>query len=151
MNILDTFNNKWKTAQPLPRTASYRGVIVNDTVYLVGWDNQTVLRAHVPTLISGAKSDVWETVTNTPYYWSSPVTIGNTLLTVGGIQTSHWVVILQAVFNCTVPPPISGQELVTFLNQCITLVASYRAQNCMYRVSPLLVLFHIQHMYTLPS
>ena len=38
----------------------------------------------MPTLISGAKSDVWETLPNAPYYDSSPVTIGNTLLTVGG-------------------------------------------------------------------
>ena len=88
VNILDTFNNKWKTAQPLPSTASYRGVIAKDTMYLVGWDNQAVLQAHVPALISGAKSGVWGTVTNAPYYWSSPVTIGNTFLTVGGTDKS---------------------------------------------------------------
>ena len=84
VNILDTTSNKWKTAQPLPSTDRYCTVLIEDTLYLVGLSTQTVLRAHVPTLISGAKTDVWETLPNAPYYWSSPVTIGNTLLTVGG-------------------------------------------------------------------
>ena len=84
VNSLDTTSNKWKTAQPLPSTDNYYAVLIEDTLYLVGQDTQTVLRAHVPTLISGAKSGVWETLPNAPYYDSSPVTIGKTLLTVGG-------------------------------------------------------------------
>ena len=84
VNILDTTSNKWKTAQPLPHSDRYYTVLIEDTLYLVGLDTHTVLRAHVPTLVSGAKSGVWETLPNAPYYWSSPVTIGNTLLTVGG-------------------------------------------------------------------
>ena len=91
VNILDTTSNKWKTAQPLPSTDYYHTVLTEDTLYLVGWNTQTVLRAHVPTLISGAKSGVWETLPNTPYYWSSPVTIGNTLLTMGGRDKPSWV------------------------------------------------------------
>ena len=86
VNILDTTSNKWKTAQPLPSTDYYCTVLIEDTMYLVGWNTRTVLRAHVPTLISGAKSGVWETLPNAPYYDSSPVTIGNTLLTVGGMD-----------------------------------------------------------------
>ena len=84
VNIIDTTTNKWKTTQPLPSTDDYYTVLIEDTLYLVGHDTQPVLQAHVPTLISGPKSGVWETIPNTPYYWSSPVTIGNTLLTVGG-------------------------------------------------------------------
>ena len=84
VNILDTTSNKWKTAQPPPSTDYYFTVLIEDTMYLVGPNTQTVLRAHMPTLISGAKSDVWETLPNAPCYWSSPVTVGNTLLTVGG-------------------------------------------------------------------
>ena len=84
VNILDTTSNKWKTAQPLPSKDDYYTVLIQDIMYLVGQDTQTVLRAHVPTLISGAKSGVWETLPNAPYYDSSPVTIGDTLLTVGG-------------------------------------------------------------------
>ena len=84
VNILDTTSNKWKTAQPLPSTESYYTVLIEDTQYLVGRITRTVLRAHVPTLLSGAKSGVWETLPNAPYRDSSLVTIGNTLLTVGG-------------------------------------------------------------------
>ena len=86
VNILDA-NKKWKTGQPLPSTDYYHSAIIQDTVYLVGQDTKTVLRAHVPTLISGTKSGVWETLRNTPYYNSSPVTIGNTLLTVGSYRS----------------------------------------------------------------
>ena len=84
VNILDTTSNKWKTAQPLPSIDNYYTVLIEDTLYLVSQTTRTVLRAHVPTLISGAKSGVWETLPNAPCYRSSPVTIGNTLLTVGG-------------------------------------------------------------------
>ena len=84
VNILDTTSNKWKTAQPLPSADHYYTVTIEDTLYLVGQYTQTVQRARVPTLISGAESGVWETLPNAPYNWSSPVTIGNTLLTVGG-------------------------------------------------------------------
>ena len=90
VNILDTTSNKWKTAQPLPSTDDNHTVLIEDTLYLVGQDTQTVLRAHVPTLISGAKSGVWKTLPNAPYYDSSPVTIGNTLLTVGGSDKPSW-------------------------------------------------------------
>ena len=90
VNILDTTSNKWKTAQPLPSTDDYCTVLIEDTLYLVGLSTRTVLQAHVPTLISGAKSDVWEALSSTLYYWSSPVTIGNTLLTVGGRDKQSW-------------------------------------------------------------
>ena len=84
VNVLDTTSNKWKAAQPLPSTDYYCTVLIEDTLYLVGQTTRTVLRAHVPFLVSGAKSGVWETLPNAPYCCSSPVTIGNTLLTVGG-------------------------------------------------------------------
>ena len=85
VNILDTTSNEWKTAQPLPSIDYYYTVLIKDTMYLVGWDTQTVLRAHVPTLISGAESGVWETLPDTKYAWSSTVT----LLTVGGRDKSY--------------------------------------------------------------
>ena len=88
MNILDTTSNKWKTAQPLPSTNDCNcTVLIEDTLYLVGQDTRTALRAHVPTLVSGVRSGVcWEALPNTLYYWSSSVTTGNTLLTVGGVD-----------------------------------------------------------------
>ena len=61
-NILDTASNKWQTAQPLPRAGYYNTVLIHDILYLVGQDTQTILRAHMPTLISGTKSGVGETL-----------------------------------------------------------------------------------------
>ena len=84
VNFLDTASNQWITAQPLISTEHYNPVLNEETIFLVAQYTQTLLRAHVPTLLSGAKSGVWEMLSNTPYYRSSPVTIGNTLLTVGG-------------------------------------------------------------------
>ena len=84
VNILNTASNQWISAQPLPSMGSYNITLIQDTVYLVGKYDKTVLQAHVPTLISGAKSGVWGTLPNTPYYCSSPINIGNTFLTVGG-------------------------------------------------------------------
>ena len=45
-----------------------------------------MFRADVPSLISRASSGVWESVASVPFYNSSPIAIGNTLLTVGGIE-----------------------------------------------------------------
>ena len=84
VSFLDTNTNNWKAAQPLPSTDYYYTVLIGDTLCLVGQDTATVLRAHIPTLISGAKSGVWEKVTTGPYNNSYPVTISNTLITVGG-------------------------------------------------------------------
>ena len=89
VDILDTVNNKWKTAQPLPCTDPhyYYTALIKDYMYLVGQHSRIVLRAHIPTLISGAKFYVWKILSQTPCYCSVPVSIGNTLLTVGGTAT----------------------------------------------------------------
>ena len=98
VNILDTTTNKWRTAESLPCVDTYYTTLVEDFMYLIGPNTKVVLRAHVPTLISGvqsgvptfiygAQSGIWEKLQKTPYHWSSPVTNGNTLLTVGG---SDW-------------------------------------------------------------
>ena len=84
VDILDTTTKKWRTAQPLPCADTYNTTIVEDTLYLIGRGTKTVLRARVPTLLSGDQSGVWKTLQSTPYYWSSPVTNSNILLTVGG-------------------------------------------------------------------
>ncbi len=83
LNILDT-SNKWIAAEPLPSTDVYRSCLIGDTLYLVGQRTKEVFRAHVPSLISRASSGVWESVASVPFYRSSPIAIGNTLVTVGG-------------------------------------------------------------------
>ena len=84
VNILDTSCSKWFAAEKLPiGIGMCSSVLIEDVMYLVGQDSR-VLRTHVPSLISGTKSGVWERLSDTPYCRSSVVTIGNTLLTVGG-------------------------------------------------------------------
>ncbi len=84
LNILGTTNNKWITAEPLPCTDMYITCLIGDTLYLIGQGTKEVFRAHVPSLISRASFGVWESVTSVPFYVSSPIAIGETLLTVGG-------------------------------------------------------------------
>ncbi len=88
VNILNT-SNKWITAKPLPSTGDYSTCLIGDTLYLVGQRTKEVFRAHVPSLISRASSGVWESVASVPFYWSSPIAIGNTLLTVGGKDSAE--------------------------------------------------------------
>ncbi len=83
VNILNT-NNKWITAEPLPSTDVCSTCLIGDILYLVDQITKEVFRAHVPSLISRASSGVWESVASVPFYQSSPIAIGNTLLTVGG-------------------------------------------------------------------
>ena len=137
VNILAT-SNKWKTAQPLPSTDDYHTVLIEDTLYLVGQDLKTALRAHVPTLISGAKSGVWEALPNAPSYSSSPVTFGNTLLTVGGsdkplggnpttsIQmynptTNHWTRVSD------LPEPVQYPKCIVMNSELFELFTEYRS------------------------
>ena len=47
VNILDTTSNKWLTVESLPSTDSYQPVLIEDSLYLLGSDTRTVLRAHV--------------------------------------------------------------------------------------------------------
>ncbi len=86
VNILNTTSNKWITAEPLPSTDHYKTCLIGDTWCLVGQGTKEVFRAHVPSLVSRASSGVWESVANVPFYWSSPIAIGNTLLTGGGSE-----------------------------------------------------------------
>ena len=92
--ILNTTTNEWKMSEQLPYAGYYRTLLIENTIYLTfqfiyeneqsTMDQKPILRAHVPTLISGTPSGVWEVVTNSQYSHSSLITIGNTLLTVGG-------------------------------------------------------------------
>ncbi len=91
VNILDPTTNKWTTAEPLPNADVYNTCLIGDTLYLVGSETKRVVRADVPSLISRASSGVWETVASVPLYQSSPVTVGNTLLAVGGSDESKFL------------------------------------------------------------
>ena len=97
VNILDTTSRKWVTAESLSSPGYYRSVLIEDTLYLVGYDTRVVLRAHIPTLISQASSaiptssqNVWESLPNAQFYYSSLVVVDNMLLTIGGSTNSNF-------------------------------------------------------------
>ena len=103
VNILNTASNLWISAQPLPSNDHYFAVSIEDAIFLVGKYESNLLRAHMSTLKSGVKLGVWETLQNIPYSFTSPVTIGNTLLIVGGRQSGSDITSIQ-MYN-----PITGQ------------------------------------------
>ena len=85
VSILDTSKNKWISGKPLScKDDYYFTKIVGHTVYVICPNSRTIQRAHLPTLVSGAKNNVWQSLSKTPYCFSSPVTINSTLFTVGG-------------------------------------------------------------------
>ena len=97
VNILDTTSRKWVTAESLSSTDVCESVLIEDTLYLVGHGTRVILRAHVPTLISQALSaihassqNVWESLPNAQFYYSSPVAVENMLLTVGGGTNNNY-------------------------------------------------------------
>ena len=102
VNVLNTSSNQWITVEPLPIVNSgCTVVLIQDDVYLVGQANtQIVLRAHVPTLISGAKPGVWETLANASYIFSSAVAIDDMLVTLGGSDGNHPTASIQ-MYNPT--------------------------------------------------
>ena len=110
VNVLDLASNKCKIAQSLPETDldAYCPALVNEVLYLVGGNTRTVLRAYVPTLISGTMFGVWETVRNAPCYWSAPVAIGNTILIVGGEHKSSGDKIPSSSIHMYDPTTASG-------------------------------------------
>ena len=105
VNILDTTSSKWHLAESLPNTDDYNPVLIEDTLYLVGRLTRTVVRAYVPTLISQTSvipiQNVWESLPNAPFYWSSPTAVANMLVTVGGCTNN----------NIANPNPITSIQL----------------------------------------
>lgn len=85
-HILNSINAEWILTEPLPRRDDYHTMLVENAmhVYLVGENSKAVLRAHVPTLLSGAQPGTWESLSSAPYYNSSPIAIDYIPLTVGG-------------------------------------------------------------------
>ena len=89
VSILDT-KNKWHSLHSLPGAVHYKHAIHDDTLYLVS--DRTLKYAkqvHIPTLISGAKLNVWDILPDVPFCHSSPVVYHNNVLTMGGSSSSY--------------------------------------------------------------
>ncbi len=101
VEIYNISTSQWsETDRLLYACRNLRGIVYNNTVYLIGgFDSKnlnTVLAAQVDKLISADRQDdgsaskadsVWNTISNTPFYRPSPVTISDTLFAVGGLDS----------------------------------------------------------------
>ena len=95
VEIYNISTSQWSETDRLPYAYAFqRGIVYNNTVYLMGGfdgnDLNKVLAAQVDRLISADRQDdgsankadsVWNTISNTPSYRPSPVT--DTLFAVG--------------------------------------------------------------------
>ena len=94
VEIYNISTSQWSETNRLPYACNSRGLVCNNTVYLMGgYDGNNlnkVCAAQVDKLISadrkddGSANSVWNTISNTPSYRPSPVTISDTLFAVGG-------------------------------------------------------------------
>ena len=98
VEIYNISTSQWSETDRLPYACyDQRGIVYNNTVYLMGGydDNyiNKVCAAQVNKLISADRQDdgsankadsVWNTISNTPSYQPSPVTISDTLFAVSG-------------------------------------------------------------------
>ena len=101
VEIYNISTSQWSETDRLPYACyDQRGIVCNNTVYLMGGydDNplNKVCAAQVDKLISADRQDdgsankadsIWNTISNTPFYFPSPVTISDTLFAVGGLDS----------------------------------------------------------------
>ena len=101
VDVLDTDSKQWFVAPPLPYVGSnVQTVIMGETLYALFQGNNIIIRSRslyrvsIPTLISYAlqgknrkshSSTIWEKLPDVPYYQSALFSIGNMLLTAGGV------------------------------------------------------------------
>ena len=101
VEIYNISTSQWSETDRLPYACyDHRGIVYNNTVYLMGgFDGKNlnkVCAAQVNKLISTDRQDdgsankadsVWNTISNTPSYRPSPVTISDTLFAAGGADS----------------------------------------------------------------
>ena len=103
VEIYNISTSQWSETDRLPYAChNQKGIVYNNTVYLMGGygdnDLNKVCAAQVDKLISANRQDdgsankadfIWNTISNTPSYCSSPVTISDTLFAVGGLDSEE--------------------------------------------------------------
>ncbi len=134
-------SRRWYTAQSLPNPRSGLGsTLIGNTLYLMGgWDHikatQTVHHINLTELIAKAGSNLdtptlWQTIQDTPFWFSAPLCLGRSLLAVGGRDdnfypsssihlykpdTSGWVKVGDLPtprYHCTCSVLSSGEVIV---------------------------------------
>ena len=97
VEVLDVASRRWYIAQSLPNPRSdLKSTLIGNTLFLMGgWDHtvssstKTVHHADLDELIANALSNMdtptlWQTLQEVPLEWSAPLSIGRSLLAVGG-------------------------------------------------------------------
>ncbi len=141
VEVLDVASRRWYIAQSLPNPrSSLKSTLIGNTLYLMGgWDHtrktKTVYHVDLNELIAKALSNLdtptlWQTLPEVPLVWSAPLSIGRSLLAVGGQDdrdnpsssihlyqpdTRRWVKVGDlptARYNCTCSVLPSGEVIV---------------------------------------
>ena len=95
VEVLNVTSREWYIAQSLPNPRSMlKSTLIGNTFYLMGgYDHtgttKTVHHVDLNELIAKAFSNLdtptlWQTIKDTPLMWSAPLSIGRSLLAVGG-------------------------------------------------------------------
>ncbi len=142
VEVLDVASRRWYIAQSLPHPRSdLKSTLIGNTLYLMGgYDHtdrttKTVHRVDLNELIAKALSNLdtptlWQTLQEVPLVLSAPLSIGSSLLAVGGADdranpnssihlyqsdTRRWVKVGDlptARYNCTCSVLPSGEVIV---------------------------------------
>ena len=98
VEVLDVASRRWYIAQSLPNPRSdLKSTLIGNTFYLMGgWDHTTMKTVHhvdLNELIAKALSNLdtptlWQTLQEVPLVRSAPLSIGRSLLAVGGADDS---------------------------------------------------------------
>ncbi len=111
VEVLDVASRRWYIAQSLPHPRLHlESTLIGNTLYLMGgFDHtvgptKTVHHVDLNELIAKALSNLdtptlWQTIEDTPLEYSAPLSIGRSLLAVGGlddkINRSSWIHLYQ--------------------------------------------------------
>ena len=151
VEVLDVASRRWYIAQSLPNPRSIlQSTLIGNTLYLMGGvdhtvSTKTVYHGDLNELIAKALSNLdtptlWQTVQEVPLMWSAPLSIGRSLLAVGGRDdrdnnpsssihlyqpdTRRWVKVgdlptARYYCTCSVLPSgeviVAGGETITFI------------------------------------
>ena len=161
-DIVEIYNistSQWSETDRLPYACrDQRGIVYNNTVYLMGGSDgknlNKVCAAQVDKLIStdrqndgsANKADsIWNTISNTPSYCPSPVTISDTLFAVGGVVSEREATQRIYAYSSSMdswlyvgdlPSPIAGAATVSlFPTQCLMIGGwNKRRQSTVYKI-----------------
>ncbi|XP_064407558.1 uncharacterized protein LOC135352317 [Halichondria panicea] len=142
VEVLDVASRRWYIAQSLPNQRSVlKSTLIGNTLYLLGgYDHtgsatKTVHHVDLNELIAKALSNLdtptlWQTLQEVPLVWSAPLSIGRSLLAIGGrddrdnpsssihiyqLDTRRWVKVGDlptARYSCTCSVLPSGEVIV---------------------------------------